>query len=272
MNVDSAWLAGEGDIRLVVDVLHAGVAETNAGPARARDAVYHMARLIKSVVESNRLQASEVMHLEWIYFGALEYNAQHKLLIHQHLLSAPELLLQLIELMYRPKDGAEPSEREKSLASQVWRILHHWAPFKDVSSERMLKTEELEASIKSCRSLAAGKQYANYVDSLIGKALASCPLGTDGLWPHESVREVLESFGAVQEIADGFVVGKQNMRGVTGRRPGDGGEQERSLAAAYAEWQRALALTHPCTSGLLGRVTESYRSDATWQDALARQR
>jgi hypothetical protein len=277
MNVTGAWLAGEGDIRLVVDALEAGVAETNAAPARAQDVVYHMARLIQAIVESKRLQPGAVMHLEWMYFGALEYNAQHKLLIHQHLMSDSVLLLQLVELLYRPEgsadeDRSEPSEREKSLASQAWRILHHWAPFKDASPRSMLDTEELVASIESCRALAATRRHTRVVDNLLGKALASCPPGVDGVWPHESIREVLERYSVVQEIADGFVAGKQNLRGATWRRPGDGGEQEKGLAAGYAEWQRALGLTHPRTSGLLGRLAENYRSDANWQDVLVRQR
>jgi hypothetical protein len=68
------------------------------------------------------------------------------------------------------------------------------------------------------------------------------------------------------------VVGKRNLRGVTSRSPGDGGEQERQLAAQYETWQRALAVSNPRTSALLGRLADEYRSDANWEDVEARKR
>src|SRR5690606_23790143 len=105
----------------------------------------------------------------------------------------------------------------------------------------------------------------------LGKALASSPPGTDGVWPHESVREVLECNGS-EALADGFVVGKRNLRGVTSRALGDGGEQGRQLAAQYETWQRALAVSNPRTSSLLGRLGEEYRAEATWEDTEARKR
>ena len=112
---------------------------------------------------------------------------------------------------------------------------------------------------------------ARPVDDLLGKALGSSPHGNDGLWPHESVRDVLEQFGHIEAFAQGFVSGKREMRGVTSRRPGDGGEQERSIAASFSEAQRALAVSHPCTSRLLGLLAEDYRADGAWHDVLTRQ-
>jgi len=67
-------------------------------------------------------------------------------------------------------------------------------------------------------------------------------------------------------LADGFVVGKCNLRGTTMRSPGDGGDQERELALQYAEWQKMLAMASPRTSGLLGRLADEYRSAANYED------
>ena len=119
--------------------------------------------------------------------------------------------------------------------------------------------------------LAAESHHTGIVDDHIGKALASSPAGTDGIWPHESVREVIERYSS-KTLEDGFVVGKRNLRGVTSRSPGDGGEQERQLAAQYGTWQRALAVSNPRTSALLGRLAEGYRSDANSEDVEARKR
>lgn len=60
------------------------------------------------------------------------------------------------------------------------------------------------------------------------------------------------------------------MRGPTSRQLGDGGEQEWELANNYGTWQRAMAVGYTQTSRLLGRIADSYRSDANDQDGHAR--
>ena len=275
-NAKGEWLAGEGDVQLVVETLRAGVGEANANREEAQRVAYGIAELIKLLAECKRLEMAELMHLEWIYFGVLEQQAQHDLVIYQHLISNPELLLQLIALIYIPEgtsleDRPEPTEPERAAAGQALRVLHDWKPFAALGPDAMLSTEELLGIIERVRKLAAERQHVGIVDDYLGKALASSPVGTDGAWPHESVRGVLERYN-LKELADGFVVGKCNLRGVTSRSPGDGGEQERELAAQYQAWQRALAARFPRTSALLGRLAERYRSDAVSEDIDLRRR
>lgn len=275
-NVEDRWLAGDGDVRLVIEMLEAGVAEANANPAHGQRVAYDIARLIKALIDSKRLDLDELMHLEWIYFGVLEHQAQHDLVIYQHLISHPELLLQLIALIYIPEGESregrpEPSETERAAATQAWSILNEWKPFSGTAPHEMPSAEELMTTIKQVRKLAAERHHSGIVDDHLGKALASSPLGKDGVWPHESVRDVFECCSS-EALADGFVAGKQNLRGVTSRSPGDGGEQERQLAAQYETWQRELAVSHPLTSALIGRLAEGYRAEATWEDTEARKR
>jgi hypothetical protein len=275
-NTKNAWLAGDGDVPLVVDALNAGIAEANANRSHAERVAHDIARLIKALADSKRLDLGELMQLEWIYFGVLEHQRQHDLVIYRNLISNPNLLLQLVGLMYIPEgesreERPEPSESERAAAMQAWRILHNWKPFAGASPDAMPSAEELAATAEQVRKLAEERCYLGIVDDLVGKALASSPLGRDGIWPHESVREVLERYSS-EALANGFVIGKQNLRGVTSRSLGDGGEQERQLAAQYEGWQRALAVSHPRTSALLGRLAEAYRSDANREDVEVRKR
>jgi len=275
-NTKAEWLAGDGDLTLVVEALDAGIAEANAKPADGQRVAYDIACLIKALADSKRLELGKLMHLEWIYFRVLEHQAQHELVIYQHLISDPELLLQLIGLIYIPEGESregrpEPSEAERAVATQAWRILEDWKPFANTAPEAMPSREELVAIVDRARNLAAEKRHSGIVDDHLGKALASSPAGGDGIWPHESVRSVFERYSS-ETLATGFVVGKRNLRGVTSRSPGDGGEQERQLAAQYETWQRAMAVSNPRTSALLGRLAEEYRSDANWEDVETRKR
>lgn len=269
-NVTGRWLAVDGDVLLVVQALKAGVDEANANISNNRHAAYNIAMLIKALAELKRLEPGELMRLEWIYFGALEHQPQHDLVIYQHLISDPELLLELIALIYVPEgesreDRPEPTEAERAAAAQAWRILYEWKPFACASPQEMPSSDTLVSFVERVRKLAAEKRHLRIVDDHIGKALASSPLGTDGVWPHESVREILERLRD-DALVDGFVAGKRNLRGTTWRSLGDGGSQERELAAQYESWQRALSVSHPRTSALLGRLAEGYRSEAMRED------
>ena len=275
-NTKKDWLTSEGDVQLVVEALKAGIADANSNPGHAQRVAYDIARLIKALAESKRLDLGELMHLEWIYFGVLEHQAQHDLVIYQHLISDPELLLQLVALIYIPEGESregrpEPSEAERAAATQAWRILHDWKPFARTAPQAMPTSKELAAIVERVRKLAEERCHTRVVDDHLGKALASSPVGTDTVWPHESVRDVLEQYSS-EALAEGFLVGKRNLRGVTSRSPGDGGQQERQLAGQYEEWQRALAVSNPRTSALLGRLAEGYRSDANWEDVEVKKR
>jgi hypothetical protein len=255
-------------------VLKEGVTEANANPSLGHHAAYYITQLIKMLADSKCLDLGELMHLEWIYFNVLEYPARYDLVIYQHLISDPELLLKLISLAYIPEGESregrpDPSEGERAAASQAWRILYKWKPFANISPHEMPSAGELPAIVERVRKLATERHYSGIVDDHLGKALASAPIGIDGVWPHETVREVLELYNT-EALAEGFVVGKRNLRGVTSRSPGDGGEQERQLATQYETWQRELAVSYPRTSALLGRLAVEYRSEAIREDVRMR--
>jgi hypothetical protein len=276
-NTNGKWLATKGSVDLFIQALEAAVVEGNAKPGGSQREAYNIVSLFKSLVDSMRLEPGKLMHLEWMYFGALQHQAEHELEIYKHLLSEPELLLQLVELIYLPEgvskaDRPAPSEAEQRVASQAWTILHEWQAFTSVSPQAMLTADDLAAIVERLRTLATARRFGRIVDDIIGKAFATSPLGLDGQWPHESIRALLERYGAIEEIAEGFVIGKCNLRGSTSRHPGDGGALERDLAKSFGEWQRALAVSHPQTSRLLGQLAEKYRSDANWEDAQVRTR
>jgi hypothetical protein len=75
-------------------------------------------------------------------------------------------------------------------------------------------------------------------DIIIGQLLARSPMGADGVWPCEPVREALEEFGTA-EIAKGMRIGVYNLRGAFWGE--EGGGQERGLAEKYRTWSRSLA-------------------------------
>ena len=68
-----------------------------------------------------------------------------------------------------------------------------------------------------------------------------------------------------QEIARGFSIGVHNARGVHWR--GEGGAQERVLAAKYRRWAQQLAFNYHYVGSVLESIAVSYDREAEWQDS-----
>jgi hypothetical protein len=93
-------------------------------------------------------------------------------------------------------------------------------------------------------------------------------MGADGNWPAEPVRDVIDLFRS-KPMIEGFWVGKSSRRGVTSRKPRDGGELERKEAAKYRNWAKAIAYDHPHTAKALDALADYYESDARRHDERA---
>jgi hypothetical protein len=94
--------------------------------------------------------------------------------------------------------------------------------------------------------------------------LARAPEGEISIWPCEAVCEAMEEI-ASPEIGRGFYIGVHNSRGVTWR--GEGGNQERDLAAKYRTWAERLHFDYPYVGGVLEEIAESYEREAGWHDS-----
>ena len=86
------------------------------------------------------------------------------------------------------------------------------------------------------------------------------------MWPCEAVCEAMEAI-ASPEIGRGFQIGVYNSRGFHAR--GEGGEQERELAAKYRRWAERLHFDFPFVGGVLEDIAASYEREAWWEDSEA---
>jgi hypothetical protein len=87
------------------------------------------------------------------------------------------------------------------------------------------------------------------------------------MWPCEAVCEAMEEI-ASPEIGRGFYIGVRNSRGAHYR--GQGGEQERELAAKYRARAQRLQLDYPYVEAILEGIAASYEREAGWEDAEAK--
>jgi hypothetical protein len=148
---------------------------------------------------------------------------------------------------------------------QAYRLLDLWNRLPGTREDGTIDGAVLEAWIKNARALAKAVGREDIADDRIGKMLSASPVGSDGVWPAEAVRDVIDLFRS-KPMIEGFWVGKSNRRGVTTRMPRDGGELERNEAAQYRKWAAAIVYDHPYTAKAIDALAESYEHQAHRED------
>ena len=99
--------------------------------------------------------------------------------------------------------------------------------------------------------------------SILGQLLGRSPPGSDGIWPHEAVRGVIEDVWS-SDLSRAIGTGIYNSSGVMWR--GEGGDQERAEAEKYRSWSSAIASEYPLTARVLTNIAKMYDHDAEWHD------
>jgi hypothetical protein len=214
---------------------------------------YEIARALKALDNSAAVSDQQMAQLEFMYLGALddeEYGIPH---LETQLSESPAMFMQAIGLAYkRSDDGEDPPEWRpagmddsvSSVATQAFRLLGKARRIPGTRPDGSVNVDDLKSWISEIK----------------------CRSGDDGIWPSVSVRQALEEVGT-EDIIDGMVIGAINSRGATWR--GEGGNQERELAAKYRSWSKEVVVEFPVTARLLEKIATHYDYDAKWHDTDA---
>lgn len=194
--------------------------------------------------------------------------------LERYIETNPEVYVQCIVWAYKRKDrGADPAElqvppdNQKHVAEQGYKLLEALERIPGHDDLGELQAGRLAAWVASVRQRSAELSRGDIADLCIGKMLANAPIGQDGVWPCEPVRQVMEDAQS-ESMMQGAHTGVYNSRGVHSR--GEGGYQEREIAAKYRKWGQALQFSHPYVSAkLLMTLAETYEREATREDTEA---
>lgn len=187
----------------------------------------------------------------------------------------PELFVQAVAWTYRRNDGVDPPEwrvspeQAQAFAERGYKLLEGLERIPGHNDVGELDSDLLADWIKSVREACAELGRLDVADISIGKLLSEAPVGEDGIWPCEPVRRVMEDVHS-RNIMRGAHTGLYNSRGAVWR--GEGGDQERHLAATYRGWANALQYTHPVVAEFLAGMAETYEHEANREDTRAKVR
>jgi addiction module HigA family antidote len=191
----------------------------------------------------------------------------------------PELYVQAIVYAFKRKgDGSDPpefavpSDQVSHFAERGYKLLSGIEIVPGRDNQGQITTDGLRTWIKAVRDTCDSLGRLEVADLKIGELLAHAPFDSDGVWPCEAVRDVLEEVHA-DAMASGVHTGQFNARGVHSR--GEGGAQEREIANRYRAWAEALRYSHPfVSSNILMSLVKTYEHDARREDtdAIVRRR
>lgn len=165
-----------------------------------------------------------------------------------------------------PPEYKIPEGRE-DLAERGYRLLEGIERIPGQQEDGSIDAAKLTKWITDVREASTELDRPDICDLYLGKLLSHAPNGTDDVWPCEVVRDVIEDLQS-RSMTDGAHTALYNARGVHWR--GEGGGQERELAAKYRAWSDALQFTHPfLASSLLMGMVKTYEREAEHQDTEA---
>jgi hypothetical protein len=240
---------------------------------------YSIERAFKQINDSADFTPEQKATLEFAYIDVLaqpwsEREGYGIPNLERYIEEHPEAYIQAIVWTYKRRDEAKDPpgwyvapENVERYAERGYKLLDaiRRVPGHDDLGE--LRADLLAKWIKVVRDACAELGRAEVADISLGGLLSNAPTGGDGVWPCEPVREVMEEIQSVK-ISDGARTGLYNARGAHFR--GEGGDEERELAAKYREWADALRYTHPfLSSTLLMTMVKTYEYEASREDTEA---
>lgn len=233
---------------------------------------HYVAEILQLLDERSDVDKDSLVALEWAYLPILEHSRRPAKVLLRALSEQPALFIQMLCAVFKASeqngivdDEPENSEQARAVADQAYRLLELWNRLPGTQDEGTIDGEVLESWIKEARSLAKAAGREEIADIRIGHMLSASPVGADGNWPAEAVRDALDLFRS-KPMIEGFCIGKSNRRGVTRRMPRDGGNLERQEAAKYRNWAKAIAYEHPHTAKALDTLADSYEDEARRHD------
>lgn len=212
-------------------------------------------KLYDSLFESDMV--FRVALLELSYRGLIDV-ADMKCL-NKCLRESPLLLLQIIAYIFKTDDGNYVVEKDldQNNVSSLFSV-YYSLKFCPAEEEGKVDLCKLKKWINDFEEgLKTNNQY-RLLDMVLGKLLASSPIGQDGFYPAEEVREIIEE-RYTKSLDNEYVASICNLRGVYSPT---GGKEERKIAFNYKENADNIRCKYPNTAKIYDHLYQQYIYEA----------
>lgn len=195
----------------------------------------NIVELIKYLQTDPSVDQEDLFRVEWAYLPLLnrQRGAAPKLL-ETKLANDPEFFCEVIRLIYRSKNDdqptKEPSEKEKAIATNAWRLLNEWKTPPGIQEDGTFDENHFREWLQKVKKACLESGHLEVALIHIGQVLIFSPSDPDGLWIHRSVAQALNDRDA-DKMRSGFRTATYNARGAHWVDPT--GKTEKELAEQF---------------------------------------
>jgi len=256
--------------KLVADVLDRAIREKSTENIDWSSMAYEVGELLNLLEASNDIEEAQIGQFELYFLPLLRNHGRTPRILHKALTKDPEFFAEILEWPYMVK-GEEPGSpsKERSIRIRLRKdLLKSWMQPPGVNDDGSVDREILASWVSRARELAHANGRGDIADHHIGQMLAHFPTSTDGVWPHEALRDLIEDLGS-DKIEKGIIIGISGSRGDTCRSFFEGGAQEKAIAERYINYASDLSDKWPRTARLMKKIADNYEFEARWEDRKA---
>lgn len=198
---------------------------------------FQIVEIIKILQDDPNTDPEDLFQVEWAYLPLFDRHlgASPKLL-ENRLASAPAFFCEVIRLIYRSKKEdrpeKEPSEKEKSVATNAWKLLYEWRTPPGIQPDGVFSRGQFTEWLEAIKVACTESGHLEVALTHVGQVLIYSPSDPQGLWIDRTVADALNARDT-EEMRNGFRMGLVNSRGVHWVDPM--GKPERELAEQYRQ-------------------------------------
>ncbi|MDP3288759.1 MAG: hypothetical protein Q8M64_10650, partial [Methyloversatilis sp.] len=255
--------------KLLMQLLSDAIPEINSKQSSTGTmTLYIFERAFDELRTRDDVPLEDIAQLEFAYFPVFRVRKK-PLMLHRMMVEKPSLFVEVVSAVFKPEHGdVQPLEEGATQqASAAYELLEGLRTLPGQNDNHIDETKLLRWCTE-VRDLAAQVDRLKMAEQRIGHMFARAPASsTDSAWPHEAVRLAIEKL-ASESLERGIAIARVNMRGIYSKSIGEGGAQERELAAESLRWAEAMP-AYPRTGAMLRRISETWTRYAEQADVEA---
>ncbi len=221
---------------------------------------YYLNKIMSSIqsnFDGQHDKYDEIMSLELFLRGIMKWE---NMKCTQYIFKKnPQQYAQIIDLIYL-HEGEEKGSRtvEQSDISQNLFGFYYKALFCPCENNGDIDLNELKEWVKNLKDKLDEQKQSNLLGHELGRLFAYSPVGKDGYYPHESVREIIEELADVS-VRNSYVTTECNKRGVYSP---DAGKTEKEMALIYKENADQIRIIYSESAKIYDRLYKSFYNDS----------
>lgn len=235
---------------------------------------YYIDNVIEDLDKSEDPEIVQALvQIEFFAYQAFEHRRNiSELRLIKELMSKPELLIELMGMVYKSDDGNEEEVSKSEINNRIvmtrcaFQILHNFPCCPGVDSQGNVNSDALRTYIHRLYELSVERHRSQVTDMVVGSLWGNLPRNAS--YPQAILGEIVEELKS-DSVDEHVRIRIFNSRGVTIRSFAEGGDQERSLAALFRSYRDKVKFTYPRLAKIFSKLMNEYERDANREDCVA---